>query len=62
MEKRKVCSKCGSVFELTYGRTIIRDQDSINCEVCGEELHRWSEAKMWSAKLIERKENHLTQP
>lgn len=37
----------------------MRDQDSINCDVCGTLLHRWSEAKIWDATLIERKENHI---
>lgn len=48
------CAGCGSVYELSYSKTIMRDQDSIECEVCGKEIHRWSEAKIWTARLIER--------
>jgi len=62
MKKIQTCTKCGSVYELSFTRTVMRDQDSIDCEVCGERLHRWSEAKIWEAKLIERKENQLTKP
>jgi len=51
---KKTCSKCSSQYELSYVKTTIRDQDSIDCEVCGQQLHRWSEAKVWSAKLIQK--------
>ncbi|HSI44614.1 MAG TPA: hypothetical protein VK950_00430 [Methylophilus sp.] len=61
MDKEKACGHCGSVYKLSYTRITMRDQDSIDCEVCGHQLHRWSEAKIWEAKLIERKENHNTQ-
>lgn len=58
MESKTTCTKCGSVYELTYTRTIMRDKDSITCEICGQEIYRWNEAKIWSAKLIEKHENH----
>lgn len=54
----KTCSTCGSVYQMSYTSTIMRDQDQINCEVCGALLKRWSEAKIWGAKLVERHENH----
>ena len=59
MEKEKICSTCGSIYELSYTRVTMRDQDSINCEICGQLLHRWSQAKVWDAKLLEKHENHL---
>lgn len=62
MEKLKTCATCGSVYELSFTRTIMRDQDSLDCDVCGELLHRWSEAKIWEAKLLEKHENHLQAP
>lgn len=62
MNKQITCNKCGSLYELSFTRIIMRDSDSIDCDVCGEQLYQWSEAKIWSAKLIERKENHLTKP
>lgn len=52
------CKKCGSLYELKYTRTIMRDKDVINCHICGEELYSWSEAKIWYATLIEQKELH----
>jgi hypothetical protein len=59
MEKEIACEKCGSVYELSFTKTIMCDQDSLPCEICGQLLHRWREAKIWEAKLIHKKENHL---
>jgi len=36
----------------------MRDVDKIDCEVCGEILKKWSEAKIWDAKLIKRNDEH----
>ena len=52
------CTNCGSVYELDFVRTISRDKDSVDCQICGRLLHDWDEAKIWSAKLIEKKEEH----
>jgi len=60
MKNLKTCGMCGSIYELSYSRTTMRDQDSIDCDICGEQLHWWSEAKIWEAKLIEKHEDHLT--
>lgn len=57
MEK-VTCSNCGSVYELTYTKVMFRDKDSLSCEVCNQVIHRWNEAKIWDAQLVERKENH----
>ena len=62
MKTFKTCGKCGSLYELSGTRTSMRDQDVINCDICGEQLHRWSEAKIWEAKLIEKHENHRDSP
>ena len=62
MKRIQICTKCGSVYELSFTRTIMRDQDSIDCDVCAEQLHRWSEAKIWEARLIQRNENKVTEP
>jgi DNA-directed RNA polymerase subunit RPC12/RpoP len=58
----EVCSKCGSIYNMSYTRTIMRDKDSIDCDVCGNRLFSWNEAKIWSSKLIERHEKHLEKP
>ena len=55
---KKRCIKCGSVYELTSSRTIFRDNDSIKCQVCGNEIYSWNEAKIWSTSLIIRNEDH----
>ena len=57
--ERVECSNCGSVYGLTSTKIGMRDKDSINCEVCGNEIYSWNEAKMWNERLLERKENHL---
>ncbi|MFC1787922.1 hypothetical protein ACFLZY_01745 [Patescibacteria group bacterium] len=31
---------------------LARDKDSINCQICGNELMRWNEAACYTAKLI----------
>jgi hypothetical protein len=53
------CKKCGSVYELSYKKIPFRDQDAIACEVCGEQLFRWSEARIWFAKLLNKQLGHL---
>jgi hypothetical protein len=54
----KECSNCGSIYELSYVKVGMIDKDSIDCEVCGNELFSWKSSKIWSDKLIERHENH----
>lgn len=56
MLKYVTCSGCGSYYRLTATRAFERDNDSISCEVCGQEIHSWSEAKFWSAELVKRGE------
>ncbi len=53
------CMNCTSCYELTGRSETQRDKDSINCGVCGQNLHSWNAAVTWEARLIERKENHL---
>ena len=52
--EQATCKKCGSVYEITRYKIIVRDRDSLNCQVCGEELMRWSEASHFSAELIKK--------
>ena len=54
----KECPNCGSVYELSYTKVPMKDKDSIDCEVCGRELLSWNSCKIWTDRLIERKENH----
>ena len=53
------CEKCGSVYKLTSVNVPMRDKDTIECDICGETIHSWNQAKVWSATLIEKNENHL---
>lgn len=57
--KNVTCSKCGSVYELTSTKIMFRDKDSLSCDVCNQVIHQWNEAKIWDARLVERKENHI---
>jgi hypothetical protein len=59
MNKLTTCNNCDSVYELSFTRIPMRDQDSLDCVICGKRLYRWSEAKIWEAKLIEKHENHI---
>lgn len=52
----ETCKKCGSLYELTSIKFPMRDKDSIYCEVCGELLYSWNEAKIWEAKLLKKKD------
>lgn len=52
--EQKTCKKCGSVYEITNYKTPMRDRDSIDCNVCGEELMRWNVAAFYRAELIKK--------
>ena len=54
-----VCKKCGSEYSLGAQKIPVRDKDTLECEVCGETIFSWNEAKIWHATLVVRKENHL---
>jgi predicted Zn finger-like uncharacterized protein len=50
------CPQCGAEYELTKHNIPFRDKDSVDCEVCGKkDIFSWNEAKIWTAKLIEKK-------
>lgn len=51
---KTTCEKCGSVYELTAHKQIMRDRDSLACDVCGAELYRWNGAVFYTSKLIQR--------
>ena len=59
MTMRAECANCGSRYQMIGRSETQRDKDSINCNVCGWELHSWNAAVTWEARLIDRKENHL---
>jgi hypothetical protein len=52
----KTCKTCGSVYRITEFRTGMRDEDSIDCQVCGTELMSWNGGTMYEAELIRRNE------
>jgi hypothetical protein len=56
IKSRKTCSKCGSIYEISEYKMMVRDSDEISCEVCGTELISWNGGVMYSKKLIQRAE------
>ena len=50
----KYCNKCGSKYELTEHSIMFRDKDSLDCDICGEEIIRWNGGCIWSSKLLEK--------
>jgi uncharacterized Zn finger protein len=46
------CRICGSVYELTAHKIVIKESGVIQCKVCGQVIFVWDEAKLWSAKLV----------
>lgn len=59
MSSEITCEKCGSIYKLKGIKFPVRDQGSIDCSVCGEELKRWNGTTDWMAELIEKHERHL---
>lgn len=55
----KICSKCGAKYEIYKFKLIIRDKDSLDCDICGEQLMKWNGAEMFTSKLIEPKNTNL---
>ena len=32
------CPRCGAVYEVTYEKTVSRDNHSADCQVCGKQM------------------------
>ncbi len=48
------CQQCGSRYWVTSDHVPMRDDDTIDCDVCGVELLSWDEAKMYRVELTHR--------
>ena len=48
------CQQCGSRYWVTSQDALIRDDETINCHVCGVELLSWDEARMYQVELTHR--------
>ena len=59
MTSEIICGKCGSIYKLIGIKFPVRDQGSVDCSVCGEELKRWNGTTDWMAELIEKHEKQL---
>ena len=52
----KTCQQCGSTYRITSTKIIMRDKDSITCDVCGAVLMSWNGARIYHAQLLQRAE------
>ena len=49
----KTCKTCGSLWSVREMASAMRDKDSIECTVCGDELLRWNGSRYYvDAKLL----------
>ena len=55
-EKR--CGKCQSLYRIFEKKVPFHDNDSIQCRICGMELHHWNGEVVCRAELIEPTKPH----
>ena len=48
----EVTCKCGAVYLEKGTKLPVRDKDSFDCNLCGEELNRWNGGVTYSYKLL----------
>ena len=53
-ERTAACERCASVYRITSMPVLARRRDTLDCEVCGATLLRWTEAIEYYADLLER--------
>lgn len=53
-EKDIVCPKCGAIYKLFKIKTIMRDKDSEECDICDTTLISWNGAVMYTTELIKK--------
>ena len=56
------CERCGSRYRVSSIELLAPRRTSLACEVCGETLLRWTEARDYFADLVERIEWPPPQP
>jgi predicted Zn finger-like uncharacterized protein len=54
MRSTWTCEECGAVYEVTYTKLPVRDNDSADCQVCGHQFRPWNTTKMPSFRLVSR--------
>ncbi len=54
MVKKYICPRCRSEYDLWSAHVPMRDEDSIDCEVCGKEIIHWNGSRIWHSKLVKR--------
>jgi len=45
------CGTCGSEYSVTYTKVTFRDQDDVDCQVCGNQLASWNGSRIPRYKL-----------
>ena len=41
----KTCAHCGTTYEVKYHQVPVKDIDSFDCLVCGQELDSWKSTR-----------------
>ena len=54
---RRICPKCGAVYELAECKTIMRDKDSLECSYCNETIIKWNGASFWVIEEVIKEPN-----
>lgn len=49
---KRICPKCGAIYELTEVKTMVRDKDSLECNFCNEILIKWNGASFWIIEKV----------
>lgn len=44
---KRICSKCGAVYELKEVKISARDKDSLECNFCNTPIIKWNGASFW---------------
>ena len=52
---KRICPKCGAIYELAEFKTIVREKDSLECNFCNETLIKWNGASFWTIKEVIKK-------
>lgn len=46
------CEQCGSTYSLQEHQALMRDHDSLRCEVCRFTMKSWNSSRWYSATLV----------
>jgi transcription elongation factor Elf1 len=56
MRDKFECPHCGSVYSVEWHKSIMRDDDHADCDVCHRRMDSWNSSRWPFYRLIEAKE------